>query len=240
MNFKDIAGNLAAIKEKIAAAAERSGRKPSEITLVAVSKKKPVQAVAEAFRAGQRVFGENYVQEAVDKINAFRTLGHDGAGTVAWHFIGHLQRNKAKVAAGAFDLIETVDSLKLVRAIGRHAVASGRVMQVLLQVNIAGEASKSGLAPDDVDEFLDTMLAGDISGVEVRGLMVLPPRGQRAEDSRPWFVKARKLRDRLARSYQGTLELPHLSMGMSGDFPQAIEEGATIVRIGTAIFGARD
>ncbi len=238
MNKVNIAGNLAVINEKIAAAAEKSGRRASEITLVAVSKRKPVEDVVQAFRAGQCVFGENYVQEAVDKISAFRALGHDRAA--AWHFIGHLQRNKAKLAAGVFDLIETVDSLRLLRAIGRHALASGRVMPVLLQVNIAGEESKSGLAPDRVEQFIDSMLAEGVSGVDVRGLMVLPPRGRCAEDSRPWFVKARKLRDALARSYQGQLRLPHLSMGMSGDFPQAIEEGATIVRVGTAIFGVRD
>jgi pyridoxal phosphate enzyme (YggS family) len=228
--------NLENIRAKLGEAAARAGRSLSDITLVAVSKRKPASDVRMAYSAGQYVFGENYVQEAAGKIEALQEI----RSALSWHFIGHLQRNKAKRAVELFDFIETVDSLKLLRALGRHASEAGRVMPVLLQVNISGEESKAGMAPEELEPFVDAMLAEDISGVDVQGLMILPPWNPDPEASRPWFARARALREALSERYGSALDLRHLSMGMSGDFQVAVEEGATIVRIGTALFGARD
>ncbi len=233
--MNSIQENLESIRARLKEAAERAGRIPSDITLIAVSKKKPASDVKEALSLGQKVFGENYVQEAADKIKAlqeFRT-------GISWHFIGHLQRNKAKRAVELFDFIETVDSLKLLRALSRHAMAAGRVMPVLLQVNIAGEESKAGMPPEDIVTFIDTMLEDSMEGVDVQGLMILPPWNPDPEASRPWFAKARGLLEELSERYGADLNLRHLSMGMSGDFQVAVEEGATMVRIGTALFGSR-
>ncbi len=234
--MNSIQENLENIRAKLGEAAARAGRSLADITLVAVSKRKPASDVRTAFSAGQHVFGENYVQEAAEKIEALQEI----RSALSWHFIGHLQRNKAKRAVELFDFIETVDSLKLLRAIGRHASQAGRVMPVLLQVNISAEESKAGMAPDELEPFVDAMLAEDISGVDVQGLMILPPWNPDPEASRPWFAKARALREALSERYGSALDLRHLSMGMSGDFQVAVEEGATIVRIGTALFGARD
>ncbi len=233
--MNSIRGNLESIRAKIAEAAERAGREPSDVTLIAVSKKKSAAAVKEAFTCGQQVFGENYVQEAADKIDVLQEL----RPRISWHFIGHLQRNKAKRAVELFDFIETVDSLKLLRALSRHALSAGSVMPVLLQVNIAGEASKAGMAPEDLVLFIDTMLEDKPEGVDVQGLMILPPWNPDPEASRPWFAMARSLMEGLSERYGSDLHLRHLSMGMSGDFQVAVEEGATLVRVGTAIFGAR-
>jgi len=234
--LSSIKENLERIRYEISCAASRAGKGPDDITLVAVSKRKPPSVVREALLCGQEVFGENYVQEAAEKIDA--VAGH--RDRMSWHFIGHLQRNKAKRAVELFDFIETVDGLKLLRTINRHAVASGKVMPVLLQVNIAGESSKSGMAPEDLDAFVETMLAEDLSGVDVQGLMVLPPWSPDPEDSRQWFARARRLMQGLSARFSHDLNLRHLSMGMSGDFQVAIEEGATMVRIGTALFGERE
>ena len=217
-------------------AARRAGRDITEITLVAVSKRKPVEAVKEALALGQAVFGENYVQEAAEKIEVLRQCEIP----VSWHFIGHLQRNKARRAVELFDFVETVDSLKLLRALSRHAKAASRKMPVLLQVNIAGESSKAGMGPGELVPFIDTMLAEELAGVDVQGLMILPPWSPDPEESRPWFAQARTMSEQLSDRYGSDLDLRHLSMGMSGDFQVAIEEGATIVRIGTALFGARE
>ncbi len=229
-----ISENLQRIRSEIAEAAQRAGRSSDEIVLVAVSKRKPVEDIVEALSLGQNVFGENYVQEAAEKIGALSGRRNE----ISWHFIGHLQRNKAKRAVELFDFIEAVDSLKLLGALSRHAVAASRVMPVLLQVNIGEEKSKAGIKPDDLGRFLDDMLAIDLPGVDVQGLMVLPPRSSNPEDSRKWFARTRELGERLFGKYP-ELDLRHLSMGMSGDFKIAIEEGATIVRVGTALFGAR-
>ena len=230
-----ITENLDRIREEIAQAASRSGRKPGDITLVAVSKRKPVSAILDALAQGQSVFGENYVQEAAGKIEELRDMQSE----ISWHYIGHLQRNKAKKAVELFDFIEAVDSIRLLKALSRHAQQAQKVMPVLLQVNIGAEESKAGILPADLEPFVERMLSEELPGVDVQGLMILPPWSPKPEASRSWFVKARKLRDSLSERF-GELDLRHLSMGMSGDFQIAIEEGATIVRVGTALFGARE
>lgn len=217
----EIADSAAGVREKIAAAAKRAGRSPEDITLVAVSKRQPADAVTEALAAGLTQFGENYVQEAADK----RALVTDGV----WHLIGHLQSNKAKLAVTLFDLIQSVDSVKLAREIGRQAQAIGKTQAVLLQVHLGDEETKTGLPPEAV---LDTAGAlTEIQGLDLQGLMGVPPLG---EDPRPFFVQARTLFEQLPPANRQTL-----SLGMSGDYEAAIEDGATLVRVGTAIFGAR-
>lgn len=227
--------NLQRIDLEIKDAARKAGRQASDVMLVAVSKKKPPSAVREALGFGQQVFGENYVQEATEKIESLQ----DMHGCISWHFIGHLQRNKAKRAVELFDFLEAVDSLKLLGAISRHASESGKIMPILLQVNIAGEETKAGIAPGGICEFIDRMLKARLTGVDMQGLMVLPPWSSDPQDSRQWFAGARRLLETLRERYGGDLNLKHLSMGMSGDFRVAVEEGSTIVRIGTALFGAR-
>jgi len=220
--------NLDHIRERIAQAAARAGRDPSEITLVAVSKTKPCEAIREAISAGATILGENRVQEAETKIAELHDL------PVAWHLIGHLQTNKANKAVHLFDLIHSVDSPRLVEAVNRGGESIGKRQAILLQVNIAGEEQKFGTAPGEFERLLECALAAP--AVEVRGLMVMPPFGEDPEDARPYF---RALRD-LAVKYTGELgNRPELSMGMTGDFEVAIEEGSTMVRIGTAIFGER-
>ena len=209
------------MQEKIAAAAKRAGRSPEEITLVAVSKRQSAEAVAEALAAGLTRFGENYVQEAAEK-RALVTGGH-------WHLIGHLQSNKAKLAVTLFDLIQSVDSMKLAREIGRQALALGKTQAVLLQVHLGDEVTKTGVPPEAVVEIAEALVG--IAGIDLQGLMGVPPQG---EDPRPYFVQARTLFEQMPPARRQTL-----SLGMSGDYETAIEEGATLVRVGTAIFGAR-
>jgi len=210
-----IAENLAAVERRIRAACERAGRKRGEVTLVAVSKTFPAEKIDEAIAAGVTHIGENRVQEARDKKPQVR-------GAARWHLIGHLQSNKAKDAVQIFDLIETVDSIDLAQKIAR---ASERARNVLLQVNIGDEPQKSGVAPAEIENVARQIRA--IDGVNLIGLMAIPPIG----DVRPHFRRLRALRD--------SLDLEHLSMGMSEDFEIAIEEGSTMVRIGRAIFGPR-
>ncbi|MCB9591835.1 MAG: YggS family pyridoxal phosphate-dependent enzyme [Sandaracinaceae bacterium] len=210
-----IAERLAAVRETIARACDAAGRDPASVTLVAVSKRHPAAAVLEAMAAGQTVFGENYAQELVEKAAAV-----PGA---RWHFIGHLQRNKARQVIGTGATIETVDSVRLVEELDRRAEGS---LDVLLQVDVAREASKSGCAVEELPELVAAARAA--SKLRLRGLMTVPPAG---EDPTRWF---RALRE-LAQAH----ELPELSMGMSADLEVAIAEGATIVRVGTAIFGPR-
>ena len=224
-----LAENLALVRARIKAAAERAGRDPTSVKLVAVSKTKPAQAVLEILEAGQTLFGENYVQEAKGKISE---VGRDRA---KWHFIGHLQSNKAKIAAELFDMIETIDSVKLGQAIDAAVRAAGRVMDVLIEVNIAGELSKSGVDPTSLPDLIRTL--AKLPGLKIRGLMTMPP-FLPPEQTRPYFRALRELRDRLKGEDLG-VDLDELSMGMSSDMEAAIEEGATIVRVGTAIFGPR-
>ncbi|MDA8164403.1 MAG: YggS family pyridoxal phosphate-dependent enzyme [Desulfobacteraceae bacterium] len=225
-----IGDNLARIKERMVAAARRAGRDPESVRLVAVSKTVAPAAVKEARAAGQLLFGENYLQEAQEKINSL------GPG-LAWHFIGHLQTNKAKQAAGLFSMIETVDRLKLARALDAHLAATGRRLPVLIQVNVGREPQKAGVLPEQAGELLREMKG--LAHLEVRGLMTMPPFFDQPEAARPFFRALRQMALELA--VQGLLGPGpvELSMGMSGDFEVAIEEGATLVRVGTALFGRR-
>lgn len=225
--MNQVALNLQNVKNRIAAAAQRAGRDPAAVRLVAVSKTVPLDRIKEAVAAGQRLFGENYLQEARGKIEA---LGP----AASWHFIGHLQSNKAKAAVGLFELIHGVDSLKLAQALNAAAAQIGKIQPILIQINLAGEASKSGTAPEAATELL--LQIGKLSHLRVLGLMTMPPFLE-PEAVRPYFRTLRELRDRL-QDRRGQ-PLPELSMGMSGDFEVAIEEGATLVRVGTAIFGSR-
>jgi pyridoxal phosphate enzyme (YggS family) len=217
---------LEKVELRIAAACKRAGRSRDSVRLLAVSKTKPPEAIREAANCGLRLFGENKVQEAQSKI----PMCPSG---LEWHLIGHLQSNKAKLAANLFQMIHSVDSLKLLRALDAHA---GTSLPVLLQVNVSGEASKSGMAPGEVAEVIEA--ANQMQKVEVHGLMSIPPFTADPEKARGHFVALRELRDRLQQE-TGT-PLPELSMGMSHDLEVAIEEGSTWVRIGTDLFGGRN
>lgn len=219
---------LEEVRERIAAACARSGRPAGAVSLVAVAKGFPASSVRELFECGQRLFGENRVQEALQKIEEV------GPGP-SWHFVGHLQRNKVRRAVGSFDLVHSVDDLDLALEIHRRAAAAGLVQPVLVQVNLSGEASKSGASEADLFGLLER-IAG-LDGLDLRGLMTLPPPPARPEDSRPYFARLRRLREQ-AEARLGW-KLPELSMGMSDDYEVAIEEGATLVRIGKALFGQR-
>lgn len=226
-----IADRLHQVQDRIAAAARRCGRRPGEIQLVAVGKTHPAAAIEAAMAAGATIIGENYVQEARDK---FAALPHRPA---AWHFIGHLQTNKAKYAVRLFDLIHTVDSLKLGEELNRQAGKAGKIQRVLIQVNTGGETSKSGVAPEQAPVLAREL--GGLAHLKVEGLMAIPPFFNDPEAARPHFAALRELRDRIATLAIPGIEMKALSMGMTGDFEAAIEEGATLVRIGSAIFGAR-
>lgn len=228
----DIHRRLAEVRARIDAAAGRAGRDPSSVRLVAVSKTFPVNVVREAYAAGQRDFGENRVQEALEKIAASADLD------ARWHLLGHLQTNKARKAAPAFAMIQSVDSVDLLRKLDAAAADSGRTPELLVQVDLAGEATKHGAPPDAVPRILEA--AGHCRAVQVVGLMTLPPIPDTPEDARPWFRQLRELRDGWLRAGLPAGMLREMSMGMSGDFEVAIQEGATIVRVGTAIFGSRN
>jgi PLP dependent protein len=218
----DVATNLERVRERLARAAERAGRRAGDVLLIGVSKTVDADRIRAAVAAGVTALGENRVQEAKGKIAELGRLA-------AWHLIGHLQTNKVKDALPLFDVIHSLDRLELAREVERRAAARGQVVDALLQVNVAAEASKGGVGPEAVGETLDAI--GKLPHLRVRGLMTIPPEVERAEDSRRWFRQLRELAERHA--------LRELSMGMSGDFEVAIEEGATMVRVGTAIFGPR-
>ncbi len=220
---QDIAANIAGVQARIARAAQSAGRDPAAVTLVAVSKTFPAELVAHAHAAGLRHFGENWVQEAEDKLPLLSGLDPKPV----WHFIGHLQTNKVKQVLGLFDVVESVDSLHLAEAIARRA--GDRQVSVLLEVNVAAEASKFGFSLEDVPAAVDYLWR--LPGIEVRGLMTVAPEAPDAEAVRPVF--------RTLAALARTLNLPELSMGMSNDFEVAIQEGATMVRLGRAIFGPR-
>ncbi|MEJ2069287.1 MAG: YggS family pyridoxal phosphate-dependent enzyme [Syntrophobacterales bacterium] len=221
--------NLEETKRRIQEAARCAGRNPAEVRLVAVTKTVTLDRLQEAVAAGHTLFGENYVQEAKRKIAAL------GPG-LTWHFIGHLQSNKAKAAVEVFDLIHSVDRLSLARSLEQAAARLGKVQNILLQVNLAGEESKSGTAPEAAQELLSEI--SQMPHLKVLGLMTMPP-WLPAEEVRPYFRALRELRDRLRGLQVVDGDLPELSMGMTGDFEVAVAEGATLVRIGTAIFGER-
>lgn len=229
-----IAERMAAVRERMAAAAARAGRSPDEIELVGVSKRFPAADIVAAVRAGLRSVGENYVQEAAVKLpEACAALDAEGLARPRFHFIGQLQRNKARHAVQVFDVVETLDRPSLGRELDKRAGAAGRRLRVLLQVDVSGEAQKGGVAPEALPALLEA--ARGWEHLDVAGLMAIPAPGP---DSRPAFERLRELRDAL-RAQPGGQGLRELSMGMSGDFEQAIEAGATIVRVGTAIFGPR-
>ena len=232
MTLDQIADNLAMVRSRIDAAARRAGRDPAEITLVAVSKTFDADHVRAAWEAGQRDFGENKVQEAERKIAATTAL----AGA-RWHLIGHVQSNKARKAAAPFAMIHSVDSLDLLKRLDAAASEAGAAPEVLLQADLAGEATKHGAAEQEIGALARATL--DSRAVKLAGLMLLPPWNENQEVTRPWFVRLRRLRDRLTADGIPAESLKHLSMGMSHDFEAAVEEGATLVRVGTAIFGRR-
>ncbi len=224
-----LADRLAAVQASIAEAATGAGRAVEDIELVAVSKTHPPEAVHEALDAGQGLFGESRVQEARAKIPLL-------PGRARWHFIGHLQRNKIRHALGlSFELLHGIDSLETARDVNRIADEAGAFPKLLLEVNVAGESSKFGFTPAKLREQMEELLALD--RLQIEGLMTIAPLAPKAEDSRPHFAKLREVREAMQSEFR--VPLPRLSMGMSGDYAVAIEEGATLVRVGTAIFGTR-
>ena len=226
-----IATRLADIRRRIESAARSAGRDPSSVRLIAISKTFPVQAVREAYLAGQRDFGENRVQEALQKISESADL------EIRWHLVGHLQTNKARKAAAAFATLHAVDSVDVLEKLDAGADQAGKSPELLIQVDLAGEATKFGVSPEQVPRLLEA--ATRCRAAKVVGLMTLPPEPESPEDSRGWFRRLRALRDHwLDRGVKPSM-LRELSMGMTGDFEVAIDEGATLVRIGTAIFGSR-
>ena len=222
---------LADVRDRIARAAARAGRDPSRITLIAVSKTFGVDAVRAAAAGNQIDFGENKVQEAEIKRAETRDL------PLVWHLIGHLQSNKAKKAASEFDVIHSIDSAELVRKVDAAAAALGRTITLLAQADLAGEATKHGAREDELPSIFQA--AAGCTAVKMSGLMIIPPAVDDPEAARPWFRKLRDVRDRLIGQGISPGQLTELSMGMSHDFEIAVEEGATLVRVGTAIFGAR-
>ncbi len=224
--------NLEAVRAEIAEAASAAGRSPADVDLLAVSKFHPASDVRALASMGQLDFGESYAQEALAKQDELADLADLG---LRWHFIGRLQTNKARFVAGRFSLVHSVDSLKLAQTLHKRAQALQAVQDVLVQVNLAGEGQKAGAAEDDTLRLAAEIMRMDFLGL--RGLMLLPPLEDDPERARPWFARLRELRDGLERELG--IRLAHLSMGMTGDFRQAIAEGATMVRIGTRIFGER-
>jgi len=226
--MSQISNNLINIHSRIQDAAHRVGRQLSDVRLVAVSKTYPPAVIQEAWNSGQRVFGENRVQDALPKIAEL-------PAEAEWHFIGHLQSNKIRKALPAFTLIHGVDNLELAQQINRIAGEMGLTANILLEINVSGEASKFGFSPTDLRQNLEGLLC--LPNIRINGLMTMAPYSEDPETARPVFSKLRILRDELAA--QSGQALPELSMGMSGDFEVGIEEGATIVRIGSSIFGHR-
>jgi len=223
-----ISENLDCVRDQIAAAAEKGSRTSDEIELVAVSKTHDAERVREAIAAGQQLFGESRVQEARGKIPELPS-------NVRWHFIGHLQKNKIRHALPLFELFHGIDSLDLARDMNRIAAEEGAQPRILLEVNVAGEGTKFGFKPEQLRQDMESLL--ELPRLSIEGLMTIPPLAPEAEASRPFFVQLRELRDQLQTEFR--IKFPQLSMGMTNDFTVAIEEGATMVRVGTAIFGER-
>jgi pyridoxal phosphate enzyme (YggS family) len=224
-----VGDRVARVLERIDKAAARSGRSPAAVRLVAVSKTQPPERVAEAYEAGLRVFGENYVQEAEEKVGAFPDA--------EWHLIGKLQGNKVRKAVSLFRWIQAVDSTSLLAAVSRRCVEAGKTLPVLVEVNLAGEGSKAGISPEELPALLSA--AAGLPGVRIKGLMAIPPMTEDPEESRPYFSRLREILERFSCPGTAGEGMTELSMGMSNDFEVAIEEGATMVRVGTAIFGSR-
>jgi pyridoxal phosphate enzyme (YggS family) len=227
----DIATNIEAVRSRIDAAARRAGRDPASVRLIAVSKTFGVDHIRAAAAAGQRDFGENKVQEALQKIGDMSDTG------LRWHLIGHLQSNKARKAAGPFACVHSIDSVELLTKLDSAAADNGTTPEVLIQVDLAGESTKFGARPADARRILGVAL--EAKAVQPVGLMLLPPWSEDQEQTRPWFVRLRELRDAWLAEGIPPAAVAQLSMGMSHDFEAAVEEGATLVRVGTAIFGKR-
>jgi len=227
----DLASNLTRIRERIAAACSRANRDPSSVTMLAVTKTQPTEIVGEAARLGLTLFGENKVQEALQKIAQTADL------PMTWHLIGHLQSNKARKAGEAFNVIHSIDGAPLIAKLDEAATAAGRTVQLIVQIDLAGEATKHGAREDELQHIFDA--ARTARAARVTGLMTLPPATDDPEGARPYFRKLRSLRDGLLSRGVDASMLTDLSMGMSHDFEVAIEEGSTLVRVGSAIFGER-
>jgi pyridoxal phosphate enzyme (YggS family) len=228
-----IADNLERVRDRIRKAAAACGRKPEDITLIAVSKNFPRESISEAIAAGQLHFGENRIQEAETKIPHF--ADHGG---IVWHMIGHLQSNKAPKSVALFQVIHSVDSVKLAQKLDDAAAQAGRTVSILLQVDLGHEATKFGAGEEQILEIIDAILG--CSRLRLDGLMTVPPFFEEVELTRPYFARLRSLRDEIERRRPGALGRKLLSMGMSHDFEIAIQEGANILRVGTAIFGERE
>lgn len=226
----DVAANYRTIINRIGDAASKAGRKPEEIKLLAAAKSQTVESIQAAIGAGVRLIGENYVQEAEDKRKLI-------AEPAEWHMIGHLQRNKVKVALNTFDLIQSLDGLVLALELDKEGKKKDKTVRTMIEVNLGDEASKSGVGQDKVAELLKRV--DDLSYVRVEGLMTVPPFKENAEEARPYFRALKDLQLELQCLQISNVSLNHLSMGMTHDYPIAVEEGATIVRIGTALFGPR-
>ena len=229
-----IAENIAKIRSRIDAAARRSGRDPAHLSLMAVTKTQPAQGIREAYEAGLRLFGENRVQEFTGKAGELQDLPD-----AKWHLIGHLQTNKAAKAAELFSAVDSVDSLRLAEKLNGSAKQLGKRLEILIEINVGGEAAKSGVAPDwtELEEILAA--APRLTSLVFRGLMTIPPFTEDPEGARPYFRRLRNLRDAVTARNLPSVQMDVLSMGMSHDFEVAIEEGSTCVRVGTAIFGER-
>ncbi|RJP56013.1 MAG: YggS family pyridoxal phosphate-dependent enzyme [Deltaproteobacteria bacterium] len=225
-----IADNLISVKERIEKAALRAARDPGEVKLVVVSKTIGVEEIREAISAGAAILGESYVQEAKEKIEE---IGHQ----VRWHMIGHLQTNKVKQAINLFDMIYSADSINLAEEIDKRAKQSGKTISVLIQVNISQETTKSGIERDSAISLVSKIV--NLTNIKVEGLMTMPPYFDDPEDTRPYFKSLRELKEEIERKGFENIYMKELSMGMSSDFEIAVEEGATIIRVGTAIFGER-
>jgi len=226
-----ITENLQDVEKRIVAACERVGRKREEVTLVAVSKTKPIEMLQEAYEAGSRYFGENKVQELVDK---YEVMPKD----IHWQMIGHLQRNKVKYIVDKVDMIHSVDSIRLVEEIDKEAAKKGVIVNILLEVNMAKEDTKFGLMPEDVMNFVSEIVR--FQHIKVQGLMTIAPYVDNPEENRKYFANLKKLSVDIAKKRVNNVNMSVLSMGMTNDFEVAIEEGATMVRVGTAIFGRRN
>ena len=229
-----IVENVARVRERITSAAGRAGRDPKEITLMGVSKTFPVERIREAYAAGLRMFGENRVQEFADKAGSLHDLAD-----VEWHLIGHLQSNKAAKATELFGAVDSVDSVRLAEKLNGAAEKAGKMLPILIEINVGGEDAKSGVAPasEELEQVL--MAASRWGNLRIRGLMTVPPYSENPEDARPFFRHLREVRDEISSRNLPAIRMDVLSMGMSHDFEAAIEEGSTCVRVGTAIFGER-
>lgn len=228
-----IIDRISYVYKKVSHAAMRVDRDPASIKVVGVTKRVVAEKISEAIDAGMRIFGENYIQEARDKID--NITGFMSDSDISWHLLGHLQKNKAKTAVNCFDLIHTLDSPSLAEELNKHAEKSSKVQRLLIQVNVSGEESKHGTTEEDLYCIIDKVRK--LANLKLEGLMAIPMFFNNPEMVRPSFRRLRELRDKAEERY-GT-ELPELSMGMSGDYEVAVEEGATLVRVGTAIFGTR-